>query len=261
MSHPATVEAKLPRSFSSHATPITLADGDGERSIREVCHDLRQHIATIDTLMAAAQLAPELPGDAAHFLDLARQEVDLLRAFCRQLVERRSKPHPLRLDHVVAALVEETQARWAGQVFLASEPCSIVADELELRRVLENLLDNAAKAAGPDGNVNVTVRRRAGAVIIEVADSGPGFSHTTDRGTGLGLMIVEQLSRRLGWQALVDNSRLGGAVVRLVIPDAHRPEESGQRSISEPENRSGVLLIPEAEHQAHERLRPDKVPT
>lgn len=214
----------MSRTADRRAGSATVLNGAPDASLRALCHDLRQHIATIDTLTAAAQLVPDLPADAAAFLEHARQELELLRAFCRQVLERPPRPQKLRLDHVAARLVEETRARCASQLYLTAEPCIIVADEVELRRVFENLLDNAARAAGPDGRVDVSVCRRAGTVIVEVADSGPGFSHRSDRGSGLGLMIVEQLARRLGWQVLVDSSRLGGAVVRLVMSEAGQPE-------------------------------------
>ncbi len=214
----------MSRTIDIRAGSATVTNGAPDAPIREVCHDLRQHIATIDTLTAAAQLVPELPTEAAEFLDHARQELELLRAFCRRIVESPRRPERIRLDDAAARFVEEARARCASQLYLSAEPCSIVADELEVRRVFENLLDNAAKAAGPQGRVDVSVRRRAGTVIVEVADSGRGFSHTSERGTGLGLVIVEQLARKQGWQALVDKSRLGGAVVRLVMSEAGQPE-------------------------------------
>ena len=45
----------------------------------------------------------------------------------------------------------------------------------DLGRAIRNLLDNAIRHAGADGEVRVAVSRSADHVAVEVSDSGPGF--------------------------------------------------------------------------------------
>ena len=60
-----------------------------------------------------------------------------------------------------------------------------LTDEIALRRSARNLVDNAVRAAGPDGRVEVAVRREGSRAVLEVSDDGPGFGRMpTSRGWG-----------------------------------------------------------------------------
>ncbi|OYU68395.1 MAG: histidine kinase, partial [Burkholderiales bacterium PBB5] len=57
----------------------------------------------------------------------------------------------------------------------ADGPCMAQADATRLKQVLLNLLSNAIKFNRADGQVRLTCRRDADAVVIEVSDEGPGI--------------------------------------------------------------------------------------
>ncbi|MDF2154249.1 HAMP domain-containing sensor histidine kinase [Vibrio sp. CAU 1672] len=68
--------------------------------------------------------------------------------------------------------------------------------------LLGNLLRNAI-AATPDGTIRVTMTNTA----IRITDQGLGLASTPDaNGHGLGLLIVEDLCHRYGWQFTIHNS-------------------------------------------------------
>ena len=117
-------------------------------------------------------------------------------------------------------------------------PCSlsIRSDRRLLRRLLQNLISNAIKYT-PKGRVLVGCRRKQGFVQIEVWDTGMGIPESkladvfreferlapaakSARGIGLGLSIVERLSRVLDHPISL-SSRLGaGSVFRVPVPTA-----------------------------------------
>lgn len=89
-----------------------------------------------------------------------------------------------------------------------------------LRRILCNVLRNAIRAAGPAGQVRVTVSPGAGEVQIEVEDDGPGFGALPVR-NGIGLRSVRRLVQQAGGRLEAGGpSRLGGASVRIHLPAA-----------------------------------------
>src|SRR5262252_10016016 len=124
------------------------------------------------------------------------------------------------------------------------------ADHDQLLRVLLNLARNAAQALesrAPNhpsrDQIRITGRREGAVVIIEVADTGPGFSaqarahlfeafqgSTRSGGAGLGLVIADELVRAHGGEiTLVDGTI--GATFRLKIPDRPIPLHAWARSL------------------------------
>ena len=90
-----------------------------------------------------------------------------------------------------------------------------------LWRVLTNVVDNAARAAGPAGRVEITVAMLAEPpprALLEVLDNGPGFGHGPPGAASLGLGVVTTLLESCGGSMAVHAPSGGGALVRIVIP-------------------------------------------
>jgi signal transduction histidine kinase len=114
------------------------------------------------------------------------------------------------------------------------------SDPLMVERMVANLLSNALRYAGPGGHVLVAARRRAGKVLVEVRDNGPGIAaehqaaifaefyqvgntaRETGRGLGLGLAIVDRLARALGSEVRLRSAPGRGTTFGLLI-EAARP--------------------------------------
>ena len=116
----------------------------------------------------------------------------------------------------------------------------VVADREQMLRVLMNLLRNALDALGAAGaqpgqdpTVLFTALRRAGRIVIEVRDTGPGVPERARKtlfqpflgssrqgGTGLGLAIAAELVAGHGGDIrLLDAGEDGGATFRIELPD------------------------------------------
>ena len=105
-----------------------------------------------------------------------------------------------------------------------------------LARLAGNLLANAVLYTAPGSEVQVDVAARAGQVVLEVRDRGPGVpsgerSRIFERfvrldaardanpeGSGLGLAIVEQIARVHGGRVEVEDRAGGGSIFRVVFP-------------------------------------------
>jgi len=117
-------------------------------------------------------------------------------------------------------------------------PCSlsIRSDRRLLRRLLQNLISNAIKYT-PKGRVLVGCRRKQGLVLFEVWDTGMGIPQSKQadvfreferlapaaksaRGIGLGLSIVERISRVLDHPISLSSTLGAGSVFRVPVPTA-----------------------------------------
>jgi PAS domain S-box-containing protein len=112
-------------------------------------------------------------------------------------------------------------------------------DADRIQQVLVNLLDNAVKYGG--AGVRVRVEAANGFVRIAVADTGPGITQTEQGrifekfyrgdpqlsrapgGTGLGLYISRELTRRMGGRLDVYSEPGAGAVFVVELPRAAPP--------------------------------------
>ena len=211
--------------------------------LREPAH--REAVANIDGALGSAEAL------LAGLLDISRLDAGGMRA----------QPQAFRLDEVLQPLLAEFRVL-AAQKGLALDHVPsrawVQGDPQLLRRVLQNFLANAVRYTAR-GRVLVGVRRREGAVRVEVWDTGPGIAEADQavifeefrrldrggQGLGLGLAIAERIARLLG-QPLGLRSWPGrGTVFWIALPRA-APVPAAPRAAPEvapAAPRSRVLVV------------------
>ncbi|MCG8454015.1 MAG: HAMP domain-containing histidine kinase [Spirochaetales bacterium] len=118
--------------------------------------------------------------------------------------------------------------------FDAPEPLPTIADPVQIRRILGNLIDNALKYSPESGAVDVACYSNEQFCILTVTDDGPGVpeseSHRVferlyrgdksrgSRGLGLGLSMVKALVSAHGGTVSVEKAVERGAIFRVEIP-------------------------------------------
>jgi signal transduction histidine kinase len=200
------------------------AEGDAERARRylaEIGQDLAELDGLVEEVLAAARLetrgAAALPLEAAP-VDLARLAEDAAQRF--------------RAAHDGRAL----------EVTLGAALPAVRGDAALLRRLLRNLLDNAAKYSEPPAPVGLAVREEDGAAVLEVSDRGIGIApedlprlftpfFRTDRsrargtgGTGLGLALAKRIAEAHGGTISAESAPGAGTTFRVRLPAAPRAD-------------------------------------
>jgi len=218
--------------------------------VANASHELRTPLTSIRGFVEALEDgAKDQPGTAERFLGKIRTHADRMAALVEDLLElsrlesgaRAPEPDETRPGEVVADVV----ASFAEQA--ARKPLAllhedrgvpvVVTDRERLRRILENLVDNAVKYTPAGGRVVVTASAGAdGSARVEVRDDGPGIEaehrervferfYRVDKarsrelgGTGLGLSIVKHLAESIGAQVTLDSQPGEGSTFTVVLP-------------------------------------------
>ena len=104
---------------------------------------------------------------------------------------------------------------------------TIEADEQLLRQALFNLVLNAVQAVAGGGRVQILTQKLNGSATLEVRDDGPGvpserrqeifkpYFTTNQKGTGLGLAVVQQIVLAHGWEIECLPNEPRGAIFRI----------------------------------------------
>ncbi len=198
-----------------------------EPTIRGILHDIGHQIMTIALLAEKVRADAALPTAARQQADLVVQET----ARAVGMITRTARPGDqlpspatelIDVRELASQAVQLVQLGHQAMVrLLPGPPVYMRVDPMVVWRVLRNIADNAARAAGPGGVVEVSIRHGAG-TIIEVTDTGPGFGQLTHRHTapdtaGLGLSVVRELLATANGRLEISPRRQGGTSVRAVF--------------------------------------------
>lgn len=206
---------------------------------RKMAHELKNSLTPIR--LTAEEIAARYPAENRQFLDKAVavviREVESLerrvRAFSDFAAEPEMHAESIDLNSILKARIEFLAVEHPD-VRYRFEPDpglpAVRADPDQVQGILTNLLQNAAEAAGPQGEVLVQTKKEGHATILEVHDSGPGLSEEARRtlfepsisfkknGMGLGLSISRKYALLAGGDLSVIESSLRGAGFRLELP-------------------------------------------
>ena len=229
--------------------PIQAASERQRRFVSDASHELRNPLAAIRATSEAA-LAPQAgPDDRTAALQVVLTESERLSTLSADLLTlargdeplSRDQVDPVDLSVVVAEALEPRLAdptvRGRLEQDLAPDVLVLI-DPIDLRRLLDNLVDNAFRYGGPATRVRVRTRATDRAALLDVTDDGPGIPSVDQRrifepftrirsdagapdGTGLGLAIVRGLARRNGGDVHVESRPGGGARFEVTVPRVH----------------------------------------
>jgi signal transduction histidine kinase len=124
----------------------------------------------------------------------------------------------------------------AGRLTLRTDLCpEVIADgnRNHLRRLLNNLLDNALKFTPPGGVIEIALESGDAIAKLLIADNGPGIAEADlpfifdrffrgkgrrETGSGLGLSLCREIAQLHGGALTARNRADGGAEFVVVLP-------------------------------------------
>ncbi|PPK76454.1 signal transduction histidine kinase [Methylobacter tundripaludum] len=204
----------------------------------ELAHEIRNPLAGIQ--MAFNNLRREIDDiDQLERLDLINAELKRMARLLNDMLDQsRHSPEVATAFDVrtlIRDLVALTRYQIAESIHLEIEaPCALPVHlpESGVRQALLNLILNAADALeGNPGTIRIRARTDKQGLRIDVQDDGIGFPQdmlehgirpfrtSRQRGTGLGLAMVQRFVKDVGGTISLTNQPTHGACVSILLPN------------------------------------------
>ena len=203
--------------------PLAEAREREARFAAEAAHELRTPLARIASVAQTARATSSEPARDAAFAKIAALAVDASGTISDLLAlvrEERVAPklsEPVDLGSVARAAVDAAGGDGLAHDVETGEGCWVEGDERRLRRLVENLVDNANRHARK--SVRVRVACDGERVALSVEDDGPGVpaalreqiferfvrADDDERGSGLGLAICRAIARAHGGDVVLED--------------------------------------------------------
>lgn len=230
--------------------PLLAAYRQQEQFTADAAHELRAPLANLLAVVEAhkSQLSADpMAGEQTLAVvykqgqRLSRLITDLLLLARLEGPEAAAARQPCSLAQIVRDLLEETsEAASIAEVRLrlqgGDDNLNVLGVELELYRLVSNLLLNAIHYTLPGGEVVLSLRRDGSHGLLEVQDSGIGITAADQQrifdrffrsdpgrsrqqgGTGLGLSIVAAIVRRHRGAITVRSDGHSGSRFTVTLP-------------------------------------------
>jgi signal transduction histidine kinase len=211
-----------------------------------VSHELRTPIASIIGAVSSAR-KPELKEHREELDDIIERAASRLGAMVEDLLsaaelergESIRRLEPVDLTKVVRDAAADHRVLDREIHVMAPPTAVVVCDREYVRRILDNLVDNAIKYGGPPVRIEVT--GEAAHITLSVLDAGRGVAEadrekvfdrferldSNGHGLGLGLSVVQGLVAEMGGSIRAEEAPGGGAAFRIVFPRPARTTPEG----------------------------------
>lgn len=235
--------------FNGMLDRLSRAFSDLENFAGDAAHELRTPLATlraeIETTIQQRRTPEEYEAALASMAEdvtrLTRVVTNLLTLSRLDMNQYDLQREPVALAPLLAECLETWEAAVSGRPVRVSvdraDPDAIVyADPVALRRVVNNLVENAVKYNREPGRVTLSAAREADRVVLRVADTGIGIpadhlprlfqrfyrvdpARSRDTGgAGLGLAICRSLVAAHGGEIAVTSTPGEGSVFTVTLP-------------------------------------------
>lgn len=223
---------ELSAAFNTMRDQIRGLMDERTRMLAAIAHDLRTYLTR---LTLRAEFIADETQRAKAGADLAEmaQLLDDTLLFARQDAGRGDGARAIDLRRELETLVALRREMGQTVVLAPDIAARVWSSPLALRRMLDNLIDNAVRYGGA---VTLDVRRLEGQVEIMVLDDGPGLPaealatltapfergessrNRRTGGAGLGLSIVQALAKGQGGRLVLSNRPEGGLAATITLP-------------------------------------------
>lgn len=273
----ARAEENLAREYAASqdkTRQLEIADKYKSHFLASASHDLRQPLHALNLFVAQLRsetkpverdrLAARIDAAVGSMNELFEALLDMTKLEAGVLQPNVTECSVRRMLERIETTFSDAAQKKGLRLRVVSSSAWVRSDPILLERVLLNLVSNAV-AYTERGGVVVGCRRRGSALRFDVCDTGPGIPEHQRRSIfdeyyrlgpdpgrqsslGLGLAIVDRLSRLLGHAVELDSrpdrgSRFSVSVPLVAQPDATMDAHAPAPAIADPARGRLIMVI------------------
>lgn len=172
-----------------------------------IAHELRNPMGVISGYVQ--MLSKRADESASSTVQAISDEVAVMNRIITDFLSFARPPKPdlteVELSSIIRDCVKKAGSLGAHEFQVVIPELKLRADEVMMRQVFTNLIQNAIEAMPDGGRLSISAEIVAGYAIIKVSDTGHGieqgladrifnpFFTTKEKGTGLGLALVHRI--------------------------------------------------------------------
>ena len=230
---------------------LTELNATKDKLFSIIAHDLRSPFSSIlgFSELLIKNTDPEKTKQFSELIHLsAKSAFELLETLLTwarlQSGNITSQPEQLQLfpivDGIMDLLRNQAELKSISIINAIDHGVSIFADANMINTVIRNLLTNAIKYTGKNGEVSISGKRMHDIIEITVSDNGIGISQenldklfkiehkvsspgtNNEQGTGLGLILCKEFIEQNGGKIWVESELGKGSRFRFTLPVTHQ---------------------------------------
>ncbi len=208
----------------------------GFRIATQLAHDIRSPVMALETVRSIAR--SEMRAETLKLLENSITRINniadsLLKKFKSGSFETINESSSTEIVGLIEGLIDTYQKIYPEvkiQFITSSSKILIPLDGVDIERALTNVLNNAIEAMSFKGQISIKLEDNTVFAQIHIKDSGKGiptdlqtkifdrgFTHGKESGTGLGLAQTKDALSRSGGDAILESSKPGETIFRLVL--------------------------------------------
>lgn len=173
--------------------------------------------------------------DRAIISDITKtivNQVDAIKKMVNEFTEYSRSPELTKTEINLVDLINELVNLFQKEdltikILSSSKKINFICDEIKIRQVFVNLINNAYEAKKDDSacEIEIRLRKTKSSMIINFIDNGSGINDDIDifqpyvttkkTGTGLGLAVVKKIIDEHDGSISIKNNKLSGANVEI----------------------------------------------
>ncbi|MBB6452813.1 PAS domain S-box-containing protein [Salirhabdus euzebyi] len=204
-----------------------------------IAHEIRNPLTSLKGFLNIMAASP----NKIHpqYYQIMKEELEKIESITSELLYISKPQVDYRTEEKIGAILQDVCTLMQSQARLNNVTISLqesgygnillYCDKSQMKQVFINLIKNAIEIMEQGGTVYVKLKADTKKVMIDVIDEGPGvpialidkikepFFTTKENGTGLGLMVTNQLlEKHNGTLSVLQNEEGQGATFRVTLP-------------------------------------------